>query len=49
VKDEKLSIEELKEKVDMSQLKEFSPKLHGMISENPALLLDLQDIIVQRE
>ena len=43
------TLEELKEKVDMEQLKQFNPKLYSQLEKDPDLLLDLQDTLIEHE
>ena len=35
--------------IDMEQLKEFNPKLYAQVSNDPNLLLKLQDTIINHE
>ena len=42
-------MEELVERIDMAELKQFNPKLHAQIEKDPNLLLDLQDTIMAHE
>ena len=35
------TLEELKNKVDMTALQQFNPKLHSQVKQNPELLLEL--------
>ena len=36
-----MTLEEIKDKIDMEQLRQFNPKLHDQIEKNPEILLDL--------
>ena len=47
--DQKQTLEELKSKIDMDELKQFNPKLYAQIKDDPELLLKLQDMIIDHE
>ena len=36
-----MSVEEIREKIDMDELRKFNPKLHAQIEKNPEILLEL--------
>ena len=35
--------------VNMEELREFNPKLHAMIEQNPEILFDLQQVVADHE
>ena len=39
--DQKLTLDEIKSKIDMEELKQFNPKLYSQINDDPELLLKL--------
>ena len=40
-----MTLEEIRDKIDMEQLRKFNPKLHAQVEQNPEVLLDLQQVV----